>query len=107
MRNGKQHLHTWVRESCNSARIAAGREIDTLINLSRTEMVVRYRAHLRWEQDDIQSRLQAAQSAVRADENSRKGQAERLRKNAKIISSHINYLEAVIAGLTEEQRNAL
>ena len=107
MRNGKQHLHTWVRESCNSARIAAGREIDTLINLSRTEMVVRYRAHLRWEQDDIQSRLQAAQSAVRADESSRKGQAERLRKNAKIITSHIDYLEAVIAGLPEEQRNAL
>ena len=107
MRNGKQHLHTWVRESCNSARIAAGREIDTLINLSRTEMVVRYRAHLRWEQDNIQSRLQAAQSAVRADESSRKGQSERLRKNAKIISSHIDYLEAVIAGLPEEQRNAL
>lgn len=107
MRNGKQHLHTWVRESCNSARIAAGREIDTLINLSRTEMVVRYRAHLRWEQDSIQSRLQAAQSAVRADESSRKGQSERLRKNAKIISSHIDYLEAVIAGLPEEQRNAL
>ena len=107
MRNGKQHLHTWVRESCNSARIAAGREIDTLINLSRTEMVVRYRAHLRWEQDNIQSRLQAAQSAVRADESSRKGQSERLRKNAKIISSHVDYLEAVIAGLPEEQRNAL
>lgn len=107
MRNGKQHLHTWVRESCNSARIAAGREIDTLINLSRTEMVVRYRAHLRWEQDSIQSRLQAAQSAVRADESSRKGQSERLRKNAKIISSHIDYLEAVIAGLPEDQRNAL
>lgn len=107
MRNGKQHLHTWVRESCTSARVAAGREIDTLINLSRTEMVVRYRARLRWEQDNIQQRLQAAQSAVRADESSRKAQVERLRKNSKIINSHIDYLESVIAGLPVEQRNAL
>ncbi|WP_333618885.1 dynamin family protein [Dietzia sp.] len=104
MRNGKQHLQTWIRESCGTARVAAGRELDTFINLARTEMVVRYRAKLREEQDSIQERLRVAKEAAKADESTRREKTQRLRKNARIISSHVEYLENVMSGLPAEQK---
>lgn len=106
MRTGKSQLQTWIRESCGTARVATGREIDTFINLARTEMVVRYRARLREEQDAIQERLKEAQAAAREDESTRREKSARLRKNARIVASHIDYLDDVIAGLPAEQRIA-
>lgn len=95
LRNGKQNLITWLRESASSARVATNREIDNLLNVSRTEMIVRYRAWVRAELDRAGELKAEAQRAVQADKATRAKDVERHAKNARIV-------EAVIAGLEAE-----
>lgn len=97
LRTGKQNLVTWLRESCTAARVATNREVDSLLNISRTEMILRYRAWLRDQLDEASEQQQRAQQAVRADEEARRRDAERHTKNARIIRSTIEGAERMMA----------
>lgn len=97
LRTGKQNLVTWLRESCNAARVATNREIDSLLNISRTEMVLRYRAWLREQVAEANEQQEQAQKAARQDEMQRRSKAERHAKNAKVIRNTIAGAERILA----------
>lgn len=94
MRNGKQHLITWLRETSNTARMSTTRMFDTIITSARTEIMMNFRANLRTRQKELQARVQEAQKAARESESERKDRLTRLRRNAEIIESTITELTA-------------
>ncbi len=85
MRNGKQHLVTWVRETTVAMRQNVNRNVDTMVTTLRTEMVLRYRARLRAEMDIVKTRIEEAQKAARQDEQERRQKLAELRRKADIV----------------------
>lgn len=85
MRNGKQHLVTWVRETTVAMRQNVNRNVDTMVTTLRTEMVLRYRARLRAEMDIVKTRIEEAQKAARQDEQERRQKLAELRRRADIV----------------------
>lgn len=96
LRNGKQNLLTWLRETVNAARVATNREIENVLTVSRTEMIVRYRAWVREELERVGELKAQAQRAVRADRETRSKELERHTKNARIVESVIAGLESML-----------
>lgn len=86
MRNGKQHLVTWVRETTVAMRQNVNRNVDTMVTTLRTEMVLRYRARLRTEMDIVKQRIEEAQKAARQDEQERRTRLAELRKRADAVA---------------------
>ena len=68
------------------------RMLDTMIAAARTEMVLRYRSHLRQEQKEVQGHIKEARDAARATESSRQETITRLTKNKKILQATIDEL---------------
>ncbi|MFC3850509.1 dynamin family protein [Corynebacterium hansenii] len=86
MRNGKQHLVTWTRETVAALRMSVNRNIDTLVTTVRTEIVLRYRARLRREGDELKRRIEDARAAARASEEERRQTLARLNRNKEIVA---------------------
>ena len=86
MRNGKQHLITWTRETVAALRMSVNRNIDTLVTTVRTEIVLRYRARLRREGDELKRRIEDARAVARASEEERRQTLARLRRNKEIVA---------------------
>lgn len=92
LRNGKNHLIQWLRETVQTTRMTIARMLDTMIAAARTEMVLRYRAHLRQQQKEVQGHIKEARDAARATESSRQETITRLTKNQKILQATIDEL---------------
>lgn len=92
LRNGKNHLIQWLRETVQTTRMSIVRMLDTMIAAARTEMVLRYRSHLRQEQKAVQGHIKEARDAARATESSRQETITRLTKNKKILQATIDEL---------------
>lgn len=89
MRNGKQHLITWLRETTASVRTAATRMLDTLITTARTDVMLRYRADLRTKIKELHGRIDQAREAARESEGERQERSARLTRNVQIIEATI------------------
>lgn len=86
MRNGKQHLVTWTRETVAALRTSVNRNIDTLVTTVRTDIVLRYRARMRREGDDLKRRIDEARAAHNQSEAERRATLARLTKNAEVVA---------------------
>ncbi|MDU0479811.1 dynamin family protein [Staphylococcus chromogenes] len=93
MRNGKQHLISWLREMQANARNTSMRMIDQIITTARTEIMLEHRAKLRKEQKRIQEKIEEARLIAQESEAERKNRVTRLRKNRDIVSATIEELE--------------
>ena len=89
MRNGKQHLITWLRETTASVRTATTRMLDTLITTARTDVMLRYRADLRMKIKELHGRIDQARAAARESEGERQERSARLTRNVQIIEATI------------------
>ena len=89
MRNGKQHLITWLRETTASVRTATTRMLDTLITTARTDVMLRYRADLRLKIKELHGRIDQAREAARESEGERQERSARLTRNVQIIEATI------------------
>ena len=89
MRNGKQHLITWLRETIASVRTATTRMLDTLITTARTDVMLRYRADLRTKIKELHGRIDQAREAARESEGERQERSARLTRNVQIIEATI------------------
>lgn len=89
MRNGKQHLITWLRETTASVRTATTRMLDTLITTARTDVMLRYRADLRTKIKELHGRIDQARDAARESEGERQERSARLTRNVQIIEATI------------------
>ena len=89
MRNGKQHLITWLRETTASVRTATTRMLDTLITTARTDVMLRYRADLRMKIKELHGRIDQAREAARESEGERQERSARLTRNVRIIEATI------------------
>ena len=89
MRNGKQHLITWLRETTASVRTATTRMLDTLITTARTDVMLRYRADLRMKIKELHGRIEQAREAARESEGERQERSARLTRNVQIIEATI------------------
>ena len=89
MRNGKQHLITWLRETPASVRTATTRMLDTLITTARTDVMLRYRADLRMKIKELHGRIDQAREAARESEGERQERSARLTRNVQIIEATI------------------
>ena len=89
MRNGKQHLITWLRETTASVRTATTRMLDTLITTARTDVMLRYRADLRMKIKELHGRIDQAREAARESEGERQERSARLTRNVQIIEARI------------------
>ena len=89
MRNGKQHLITWLRETTTSVRTATTRMLDTLITTARTDVMLRYRADLRMKIKELHGRIDQAREAARESEGERQERSARLTRNVQIIEATI------------------
>ena len=89
MRNGKQHLITWLRETTASVRTATTRMLDTLITTARTDVMLRYRADLRMKIKELHGRIDQAREAARESEEERQERSARLTRNVQIIEATI------------------
>ena len=89
LRNGKQHLITWLRETTVSVRTATTRMLDTLITTARTDVMLRYRADLRTKIKELHGRIDQAREAARESEGERQERSARLTRNVQIIEATI------------------
>ena len=89
MRNGKQHLITWLRATAASVRTATTRMLDTLITTARTDVMLRYRADLRTKIKELHGRIDQAREAARESEGERQERSARLTRNVQIIEATI------------------
>ena len=89
MRNGKQHLITWLRETTTSVRTATTRMLDTLITTARTDVMLRYRADLRMKIKELHGRIDQAREAARESEGERQERSARLTRNVQLIEATI------------------
>ncbi|MDO4630950.1 MAG: dynamin family protein [Corynebacterium sp.] len=97
MRNGKQHLIVWLRETTNTTRMATIRMLDTVITSARTELMLRYRADLRAKIKELQARIDNARKVARTSEEERRERITRSQRNASIIESTVKELDAHLA----------
>lgn len=97
MRNGKQHLIMWLRETTATTRMATARMLDTVITSARTELMLRYRADLRTKIKELQTRIDEARKIAQTSETERRERITRSQRNAAIIDGTIAELDAHLA----------
>ena len=97
MRNGKQHLIMWLRETIATTRMATARMLDTVITSARTELMLRYRADLRTKIKELQTRIDEARKIAQTSETERRERITRSQRNAAIIDGTIAELDAHLA----------
>lgn len=103
MRNGKQHLLAWLRETTATSRSATARILDTVITTARTEILLRHRANLRRGIKDTQAKIDEAKQVARESESERKQNVARLQRNGEIITATIRELDEHLAAARAKQ----
>lgn len=93
MRNGKQHLLGWLRETTASARLATTRMLDMVITTARTELMLRYRADLREKMKQLQARIDQVRQVAVESEGQRKERVARFQRNLQIVQATAEELD--------------
>lgn len=101
MKAGKTNLIAWLRETLGVTKTAAARMLEAAMTTSRTEIVLRYRDHLRTQTEQVQTQLAEAKEAARLDTATREKTMERLQKNLRIVDSRTNEIDTLITRLSQ------
>lgn len=67
MRSGKTNLLTWLRETLDTARSSTARMLEATLSMSRPEVVIRYREHVKTTMEQVQAQIADAKEAARLD----------------------------------------
>lgn len=105
MRNGRQHLITWLRETLSLASKSTMRVIDRTVATARPEIVVAYRRHLRGLTEVVTDQINAGAEAAKEDKATRDKRVRGLTRRQTEIVSLIEQLDAAIGGLKSEARS--
>ncbi|WP_233284469.1 dynamin family protein [Prescottella equi] len=100
MRSGKTNLLTWLRETLGTARSTTARMLEATLSMSRPEIVIRYREHVKTTMEQVQAQIADAKEAARLDAATREATVTRLSKNQRVITAKCQEIENVIAKLT-------
>lgn len=100
MRSGKTNLLTWLRETLATARSSTARMLEATLSMSRPEVVIRYREHVKTTMEQVQAQIADAKEAARLDAATREATVTRLSKNQRVITAKCQEIENVIAKLT-------
>ncbi|MCJ0907112.1 dynamin family protein [Rhodococcus sp. ARC_M6] len=100
MRAGKTNLLTWLRETVATAKVSTARMLDLGLALSRPEIVIRYREHLKSSIAQVQSQIAQAQDAQRLDAATRDSTLKKLNTNLRVVTAKSSEIENLIARLT-------
>ncbi|HEY9312228.1 dynamin family protein [Williamsia sp.] len=99
MRNGRQHLITWLRETLQLTSKSTLRVIERTVATARPEIVVAYRRHLRAQTEEISEQINAGAEAAKEDKVTRDKRVRGLTRRQTEIVSLIEQLDAAITGL--------
>lgn len=102
MRNGRQHLITWLRETLTLANKSTMRVIDRTVATARPEIVVAYRRHLRTQTDEVAEQINAGAEAAKQDKATRDKRVRGLTRRQTEILSLIEQLDTAISRLKAE-----
>lgn len=100
MRAGKTNLLTWLRETVATAKASTSRMLEAALALSRPEIVIRYREHLRANVDEVQQQMTDAKEAARLDGATRDATLKRLNNNLRVVTARSSEVENLIARLS-------
>ena len=100
MKAGKHNLIAWLRETLGVTKSAAARMLEAAMTTSRTEIVLRYRDHLRARIDEVQTQLSEAKEAERLDTATRQKTVERLNSNIRVVDTRTTEIDTLIARLS-------
>ncbi|WP_237169045.1 hypothetical protein [Prescottella equi] len=100
MRSGKANLLTWLRETLATARSTTARMLEATLSMSRPEIVIRYREHVKTTMEQVQAQIADAKEAARLDAATREATVTRLSKNQRVITAKCQEIENVITNLT-------
>lgn len=100
MRNGKQNLLNWMRETMGTVKTQVVRMLEASISIARPEIVIRYRDHLRTQMEEIQRQLTEAREAAQQDEATKDRNLKRLSTNQRVVTAKLAALENQITALT-------
>lgn len=103
MRNGRQHLITWLRETLSLANKSTTRVIDRTVATARPGIVVAYRRHLRAQTDEVAEQINAGAEAAKQDKATRDKRVRGLTRRQTEILSLIEQLDTAISGLKAEK----
>lgn len=105
MRNGRQHLITWLRETLSLANKSTMRVIDRTVATARPEIVVAYRRHLRGLTEEVTDQINAGAEAAKEDKATRDKRVRGLTRRQTEIVSLIEQLDSAIGDLKSEARS--
>ncbi|WP_354541404.1 dynamin family protein [Rhodococcus sp. OAS809] len=100
MRAGKTNLLTWLRETVATAKASTSRMLEAALALSRPEIVIRYREHLRTSIDEVQQQMTDAKEAARLDGATRDATLKRLNNNLRVVTARSSEVENLITRLS-------
>ena len=100
MRAGKTNLLTWLRETVATAKVSTSRMLEGAMALSRPEIVIRYREHLRTSIDEVQRQMTDAKEAARLDGATRDATLKRLNNNLRVVTARSSEVENLITRLS-------
>ena len=100
MRAGKTNLLTWLRETVATAKVSTSRMLEGALALSRPEIVIRYREHLRASIDEVQQQMTDAKEAARLDGAARDATLKRLNNNLRVVTARSSEVENLIIRLS-------
>lgn len=99
MRNGKQHLQQWLRETTATVKASSVRMMDAIITTARSEIMMSHRRNLKARSKELQVKIDEARTVARESESERQARVARLNKNLDIVTATIRELDAHIETL--------
>ncbi|MEV0946872.1 dynamin family protein [Rhodococcus sp. NPDC049939] len=103
MRSGKANLLTWLRETIGTTKTTTARLLESATALSRPEIVIRYREHLRTRMEELQKQITDAKETARQDSATREKNIKRLNNNQRVVTARSAEIENIITRLTSSQ----
>ncbi|WP_038573418.1 dynamin family protein [Corynebacterium doosanense] len=93
MRNGKQHLQQWLRETTATVKASTVRMMDMVITTARSEIMMSHRRNLKARSRELQLKIDEARTVARDSESERQARVATLNKNLDIVTATIRELD--------------
>ncbi|MET4050525.1 MULTISPECIES: dynamin family protein [unclassified Rhodococcus (in: high G+C Gram-positive bacteria)] len=99
MRAGKTNLLSWLRETLAAAKSSTSRMLEAALALSRPEIVLRYREHVRSSIETVQQQITDARESATLEKATRDATLKRLQNNLRVTTAKISELDNLITRL--------
>ncbi|GAB3072553.1 dynamin family protein [Corynebacterium aquatimens] len=100
MRQGKQKLTQWLRETMGVTRSHAERSMSTITSYAQPVIKIRFKENNKAAIADLQKRIKEAQEADAQDREARKQEIAKLERNREVTASVIQNVEKLRAELS-------